>query len=361
MRHLNDKGYLLLQNGRLFEGRMAGARIDTAARIVFTTDLTGYNGILTDPGYQGQIVVMTFPLIGHHGWIAEECESNRPALSAFVVRELCDVSHHYQSDSTLRTYLIKQGIPCLEGVDTRAIVKEIRTNGMMNAALLNQKPDSAAAMAAELAKLEYNPSLADVTCSERHTQGEGKRHVVLLDCGVIKSVTDGLVNRKCKVTMMPACTSVDEILRLRPDGIVLSNGPGDPGRYRTIIERVRILAAEKIPILGICLGHLILALSQGASVEPMLYGHHGANLPVRDVKSGRSFITAQNHSYTVCMDQLPPKVIGRYTHVNDGSCEGLDYMNIPGLSVQFYPDVYAGSMGVPDIYTRFMDLMGECA
>lgn len=353
------KAYLVLQNGKVFPANRFGNQGEITAELVFTTGMEGYLETLTDPSYHGQIVVQTFPLIGNYGVIHDDFESNAPSLSAYIVRNICDLPSNFRNEGNLADYLEKQGIIGLCDLDTRALTKIIREFGVMNAAIVDNIPQDMEAFARNLANKALSSSVDKVTCKEAYVQNpEGKKHVVLWDFGYKKNMGDELIKRGCKLTIVPAHTSADEILSLNPDGILLSNGPGDPSDNKSIIENIGKVAQSKTPIFGICLGHQMLALAKGSISTKLKYGHRGANQPVRYTPTGRLYITSQNHGYAIKSETLPPSAILSFTHVNDDTCEGIEYTDIPAFSVQFHPEACGGPKDTNFLFDQFMSLMG---
>ncbi len=361
---MKKKGYLLLADGQLFEGELRGAEKSVMAELVFTTAMTGYLETLTDPSYEGQIVIQTFPTIGNYGVIPSDFESAAPRLSGYVVRELCDTPSNFRSEGALDEYLKARGVPCLTQVDTRALTRRIRDAGVMNAALLTELPEDVAALTAKLRALPFHPSIQDVTCAQaRPAAAKGAYNVVLWDFGAKDNIRRELENRGCAVTVVPADTAAEAILALKPDGVMLSNGPGDPADNTRVFAELRALCQRRVPLFGICLGHQLLALSQGAATVKLKYGHRGANQPARDVKTGLSYMTSQNHGFAVDVASLPDNATLRFVNGNDGTCEGLDYTDMPAFSVQFHPEAAGGPLDTRFLFDRFIALMGgnkEC-
>ncbi len=361
---MSQKGYLLLANGQLFEGTLRGAEKAVMAELVFTTAMTGYLETLTDPSYEGQLVVQTFPTIGNYGLISSDFESPRPRLFGYIVRELCDAPSNFRSEGPLEAYLREAGIPCLTDVDTRAITRIIRSAGVMNAALLTEKPEDPAEIVEQLKALPFHPSIQDVSCREMQPPRQaGKRQVVLWDFGAKENIRRELEKRGCAVTVVPASATAKQIWALHPDGLMLSNGPGDPADNVSVIANLRELMRHKLPTFGICLGHQLLALSQGAKTVKLKYGHRGANQPAKDVKTGLSHMTSQNHGYAVDSATLPAGAALRFVNANDGTCEGIDYTDIPAFSVQFHPEACGGPLDTRFLFDRFVAMMGgnqEC-
>lgn len=353
---MEKKGYLLLANGQLFEGVLRGAQKSATAELVFTTAMSGYMETLTDPSYEGQIVIQTFPTIGNPGVIAPE--KGGAHLAGYVVRELCDTPSNFRCEGTLDEFLKELDVPCLTGVDTRALTRAIRNNGVMNAAILTEKPDDVAAAAAELAKAKIVITLPQEDMSTVTTAaGEGKHHVVLWNFGAKAAIQRELEERGCTVTCVPANANAKDIIRLAPDGVVLGNGAGNPADYADIAAQIAEVCKQRIPMLGVGLGHQLLAISQGAVTSKMKYGHRGGNQPAKDVKTGQVYMTAQSHGYVVDIDTLPETVAIRYVNINDGTCEGLDYIGMPAFSVQFHPESDGGPLDTRFLFDRFVAMM----
>lgn len=356
---MGNKGYLLLQNGRLFEGKTFGARKDAMAELVFTTGMTGYLETLTDLSFNGQMVVQCFPMIGNYGVIPEDFESQKPILSAYIVREWCKTPSNFRSQGNVDDFLKENGIPGLYDVDTRALTKLIRESGVMNAALLMEKPDNVEEILQKLRALPFHPNVQDVSCKfiEHNRDQDKPYHVVLWDFGGKGSIRKQLEERGCGITVVPCDTSAEDILALKPDGIMLSNGPGNPVDNMGIVEEIQKVCEAKIPTFGICLGHQLLALAQGAKTVKMKYGHRGANQPAKDVFTGVCYMTSQNHGFMVDGHSLPTHARLRYINGNDGSCEGIDYDNIPAFSVQFHPEACSGPLDTRFLFDRFIGMM----
>ena len=353
------KGYLLLANGQLYEGTLMGAQKPVMAELVFTTAMTGYLETLTDPSYEGQIVIQTFPTIGNYGVIPPDFESRAPKLSGYIAREICDEPCNFRNEGKLGDWLAGQGIPCLTGVDTRALTRVIRSAGVMNAALLTEKPENIDALVEQLKALPFHPSIQDVTCDAvQPPRTEGKYRVVLWDFGAKENIRRELERRSCSVTVVPASATAQDILALNPDGLMLSNGPGDPADNTEVIRNLQELMRHRIPTFGICLGHQLLAISQGAKTVKLKYGHRGANQPAKDVKTGLSYMTSQNHGFTVDIDTLPGGASLRFVNGNDGTCEGIDYTDMPAFSVQFHPEACGGPLDTRFLFDRFIAMIG---
>lgn len=361
---MEKKGYLLLQDGSLYTGILRGAQKNAMAELVFTTAMVGYMETLTDPSYDGQIVVQTFPCIGNYGVIPPDEESPRPRLAGYVVRELCDAPNNFRCTGKLDDYLKQEGITCLTGVDTRALTRKLRDHGVMNAAILTEKPANLEEAVAELKAMAFHTDIQNVTCDQVIPAcTKGLYHVVLWDFGAKANIQRELEKRGCAVTCVPASATCADIMALKPDGVMLSNGPGDPSDNTDVIRELGELCGKGIPIFGICLGHQLLALSQGGKIIKLKYGHRGANQPVKDVKTGLNYITSQNHGFAVDAEGLPENAAVRFVNCNDGTCEGLDYTGMLAYSVQFHPEACGGPLDTRFLFDRFIALMGgnkEC-
>ncbi len=346
------KAYITLQNGKVFEGYSFGAEKEALGELVFTTGMTGYIETLTDPSYYGQIVTQTFPLIGNYGMIFEDRESRKCWVTAYIVREKCDSPSNFRSEGTLERYLKEQGIPAVYGVDTRELTRIVREAGVMNAAV-TFKP---LADLTPLMNYRVTDAVRAVTAGTAAEEGrEGSPHVVLYDFGVKANIERELLRRGCRVTVVPAYTTAEEALAYRPDGIMLTNGPGDPAENVGIIENLRRLAGKK-PIFGICLGHQLFALAMGGETRKMKYGHRGANQPVKELKTGRVFISSQNHGYEVVASSLKNGV-QTYVNCNDGTCEGMEYPDFGAFTVQFHPEACGGPHDANYLFDVFLARM----
>ena len=347
------KGYLILQDGQVFEGVRFGAETDTVGELVFTTGMCGYVETLTDPSYAGQIVMQTYPLIGNYGIIREDFEG-ACCVKGYVVREYCDTPSNFRTDCDLDTYLKEQGVPGLCGVDTRELTRIIREHGVMNAAICDEIP-------ADLTPIKtyaITGVVEAVSCKEPdryQAEGEERFRVSLLDYGAKRNIVRELQKRGCTVTVLPATTSAEEILAADPDGVMLSNGPGDPAENTYQIEQIRKLLG-KVPMFGICLGHQLTALAAGGSTYQLKYGHRGVNQPVRDLNGVRTYITSQNHGYAVDGDTVKLGKV-RFVNANDGTCEGIDYPELKAFTVQFHPEACTGPKDTSFLFDQFVELM----
>ena len=347
------KGYLILQDGQVFEGVRFGAETDTVGELVFTTGMCGYVETLTDPSYAGQIVMQTYPLIGNYGIIREDFEG-ACCVKGYVVREYCDAPSNFRTDCDLDTYLKEQGVPGLCGVDTRELTRIIREHGVMNAAICDEVP-------ADLTPIKTYAITGVVEAVSRKepdrypAEGEECFRVSLIDYGAKRNIIRWLQKRGCTVTVLPATTSAEDILAADPDGVMLSNGPGDPAENTYQIEQIRKLLG-KVPMFGICLGHQLTALAAGGSTYKLKYGHRGVNQPVRDLNGVRTYITSQNHGYAVDGDTVKLGKV-RFVNANDGTCEGIDYPELKAFTVQFHPEACTGPKDTTFLFDRFVELM----
>lgn len=347
--------YLVLSNGTVFEGLRFGAGTDSVGELVFTTGMCGYIETLTDPSYCGQIVMHTFPLIGNYGIIDEDFEGEC-ALGGYVVREFCQTPSNFRSQRTLDSFLKEKGVPAICGVDTREITRIIREYGVMNAKICSSIP-------AELADIEHytiKEAVKRVSCQESTVfpaLGSEKYRVALIDYGAKHNIICELQRRGCTVTVYPYDISMAEIFASGCDGIMLSNGPGDPAENVKCVEEIR-KGVGRIPIFGICLGHQLLALANGGKTVKLKYGHRGANQPVREVCGTRTFITSQNHGYAVVSESLEGAGVVSFVNANDNTCEGMEYPGKKAFSVQFHPEARSGPKDTAFLFDRFIALMG---
>lgn len=355
-----NKAYLILENGTIFEGKSFGFEGEAVGEIVFTTSMTGYLETLTDPSYYGQIVVQTFPLIGNYGIIPSDFESSRPYVRAYIVRERCQEPSNFRSEGDLDTFLRENKIVGLYGIDTRALTKIVRESGVMNGKIVCE---GSGFSFADLKSYVIKDAVKNTTCSTEQVftpEAEIQRKVVLFDFGAKRNICRELVKRNCEVTVVPAYTSAERVKELAPDGIMLSNGPGDPAENTEIIAELKKITELKIPTFGICLGHQLLALSQGAKTEKLKYGHRGANQPAADTQTGRVYITSQNHGYAVINDSLPEGAYASFVNANDGTCEGVSYGYMPAFSVQFHPEACGGPLDTGFLFDKFIALIDSC-
>jgi carbamoyl-phosphate synthase small subunit len=348
---------LLLADGSCFHGRGLGPSGILTGELVFTTAMTGYQEALTDPSYRGQILMFTYPLIGNYGVAPGRAQSDHIHARAAVMATLTDGA----DSPSLAEYLLANEIPAMYGVDTRAIAQRVRTHGAMAAALSVHEPGMGPTLdtlRSRLQMYDYEASdfVSETTILQPETYGYGRRLIALLDCGNKQRVVDELVRRNVRVMTLPAHTSAPDILALAPDGLVISNGPGNPMMARGIIETVRQLYG-RLPIFGICLGHQLLALAAGGRTFKLKFGHRGANHPVQDCTSGRAFITTQNHGYAVDPASLPPDLLVSHRNLNDGTVEGLRHRTLPIRSVQFHPEGAPGPRDAGAVLDEWLELV----
>ncbi len=372
---------LALEDGTVVRGRAFGARISDesaggAGEVVFNTAITGYQEVVTDPSYRGQIVVMTAPEIGNTGWNAEDLESTRPWLSGFVVRELSPVVSSWRAQTTLDAVLAEAGVPGIEGVDTRMLTQKLRDQGAMRG-IITTAPSSKLSDAALVDRVRRTPGLEgrdlvrEVTSPKSFAWDEGSwqhaqdprqrrprdKHVVAYDYGMKRNILRMLVDAGCRVTVVPATTPASEVLALRPDGVFLSNGPGDPAAVTYAAEATRAILDKKVPLFGICLGHQILGLALGGTAYKLKFGHHGGNCPVMDLATRKVEITSQNHGFAVDVDSLRGKAELSHVNLNDNTVEGMRLGDRPAFSVQYHPEASPGPHDASYLFDRFMALI----
>lgn len=362
------KAYLILEDGTVYEGRPAGMPGEVISEIVFNTSMTGYQEILTDPSYAGQAVALTYPLIGNYGVCAGDMESGRPFADGLIVREISGTPGSWRAENTLRNFLQKHGVCGITGVDTRHLTKQIREKGTMNGCITVREYGEAE-MPALLERIRAyrvegvvrKTSSAEIREYPAEGPGTGKR-VALLDTGTKRNIIRSLQNLGCRVTVYPWNTPAETILAGKPDGIMLSNGPGDPKEEPGLIAEVRTLALSGIPLFAICLGHQLTALALGGDTERLKFGHRGANQPVKDLRTGKVYITSQNHGYTVINGSLPETVaVPAFVNLNDGTNEGLRYVGQNILTVQFHPEASPGPGDAGELFREFMQMMDDGA
>ena len=362
------QAYLILANGTVLTGKSIGAEGTTVGEVVFATGMVGFQETLTDPSYYGQIITQTYPLIGNYGMNSEDMESTRIWARGYIVREACTAPSNFRCEMTLDAFLKKNNIIGIEGIDTRSLTRTLRESGVMNGAITtefdpNAEPEKMAALMPAIQGYAVTEAVKSTTCAAPMTfeptaepkDGGSVLHVALLDLGCKNNIVRCLQKRGCRVTVLPGTTSPEELAALKPDGLVLSNGPGDPAENTEIIANIRKMLDTGIPAFGICLGHQLTALAAGAKTSKMKYGHRGANQPVTDFATGRTFITSQNHGYAVLGGTLPAGV-GRVSHVNanDKTCEGVEYMQWNCFTVQFHPEASGGPRDTEFLFDRFI-------
>lgn len=353
------KAYLILEDGSVFEGTSIGAKKEVISEVVFNTSMTGYVEVLTDPSYAGQSVVMTYPLIGNYGVCLEDQESKKPYVEAFIVNELARLGNNFRKEMDLEEYMIQNGIAGIQGVDTRHITKIIRNKGCMNGMITTHHYEDLTEVLEKIKAFKVTGVVEATTCKEPYTLGEGDKKVALYDFGAKNNIARSLVERGCQVTVYPASTPAKTVLEGNYDGIMLSNGPGDPEECVDIIKEMQILMKSQTPIFAICLGHQLMALAHNFETEKLKYGHHGANHPVKDLKTNRVYISTQNHNYVVKEETIDPEVAKPwFKNVNDGTIEGLEYINENIRTVQFHPEACAGPLDTNYLFDEFMKMMG---
>ena len=368
------QSYLILANGQVFRGQSIGCPGTTIGEVVFATGMVGFEETLTDPSYYGQIITQTYPLIGNYGMNSEDVESGKIWAKGYIVREACKTPSNFRSEETLDAFLKKNGIIGIEGVDTRSLTRTLRESGVMNGAITTEfdpdaEPEKKAALMPAITAYAVTEAVATVTCAASKTfepttnvidgrEVETPLHVALLDLGCKNNIVRCLQKRGCRVTVLPGTATAAELAALNPDGLMLSNGPGDPAENVGIIANIREMLDTGIPTFGICLGHQLTALAAGAKTCKLKYGHRGANQPVTSPAKQRTFITSQNHGYAVMADTLP-ETVGKmsYFNANDGTCEGMDYFKWNCFTVQFHPEANGGPKDTEFLFDEFVKRM----
>ncbi len=369
------KAFLILEDGTVFEGKHIGADKDVVSEIVFNTSMAGYTEVFTDPSYAGQAVCMTYPLIGNYGVCTDDMESEKIWVDAVIVRELSRIPSNFRCDMTIQEFLEKYEIPGIEGIDTRALVRILREKGTMNGYITTNKNITFDSVKDKISAYTTGDVVSKVSCREKvhftepdsrgekipkiakSFNGKGLR-IALLDVGAKRNISDALLARGCEVTIYPSDTTAEEILLDKPDGIMLSNGPGDPKECTGVIRELKKLYESDVPIFAICLGHQLMALATGADTFKMKYGHRGGNHPVKDLATGRVYISSQNHGYVVDMDKLDKNVAEpAFINVNDGTNEGLKYVGKNIFTVQFHPEACPGPQDTSFLFDRFIEMI----
>ena len=353
--------YLILENGKVFRGKSFGYEAEAMGELVFTTSMSGYLETLTDPSFFGQIVIQTFPLIGNYGVIPSDFESKSTALAAYIVRDICQEPSNFRSEGALDVFLKEHKVVGVSDIDTRALTRIVREVGVMNAKITYSLPENIDNIINELHSFVIKDAVEHVTCDkvEVMTPDDKKYRVVLWDFGTKENIRRQLLARGCEVVKMPAASTAEEIVAMKPDGIMLSNGPGDPVNNPGVIAELKKLGEYKIPTFGICLGHQLLAVAMGAKSKKLKYGHRGENQPAIRQNDKRVFITSQNHGYEILPDSLPEGAVMSFVNGNDGTCEGIDYTSIPAFTVQFHPEAAAGPLDTEFLFDRFIAMMKE--
>ena len=367
---LGKPAYLLLEDDSVHRGESFGADVSAFGEVVFNTSMTGYQEVLTDPSYAGQVVVLTYPLVGNYGINSEDVESRRIQVSGLVVREHCDHPSHGSSRRTLHQYLQSQHIPGISGVDTRAITRRLRTGGVMTGLVTTEPPERARAMLAEAPRYDDLDLVSRVTTDHSYTwdavpPGGGfdvseppRYRILVTDSGLKYNILRLLRQRGCEVVAVPASTTAADMLAMRPSGVLVSPGPGDPQLLDYVTENVRQLVG-RVPMMGICLGHQLIARAMGARTYKLKFGHRGANHPVKDLDTGRVYITAQNHGYAVDPDSLPPGLEVSLLNLNDNTVEGLTHRSLPLFSIQYHSEASPGPRDNEYIFDRFLAMVDD--
>lgn len=356
-----DKAYIMLENGKIFEGVSFGAKGTSFGEIVFTTSMTAYQETLTDPSYLGQIVTQTFPLIGNYGVNSTDGESDKSYVKGYIVREWCNTPSNFRMEGDINEFLVKNNVIGIHSIDTRSLTRIIRDHGVMNGVIttenIYEKKDE---FLKKISEYKIVDAVKTVTIPEKkeYTSEDALYNVVLYDFGYKRNIRRQLIKLGCNVTVVPASTKAEEVVAMNPDGIMLSNGPGDPAENTEVIAELKKLTTSNIPIFGICLGHQLMALANGAKTEKLKYGHRGANQPVIDLEIDRTFVTSQNHGYAVINDSVPSEA-GVVSHVNanDRTCEGIRYSKFPCFTVQFHPEACGGPLDTSYLFDKFIDLI----
>jgi len=353
------KAILALEDGTVFKGRSFGAEGEVIGEIVFNTGMTGYQEVITDPSYYGQIVTMTYPLIGNYGINLDDMESERPQIRGMIVREVCRTPSNFRSDERLDDYLKRYKIMGIEGIDTRALTRIIREKGTMKGIITTDENFDFNKKIEEIKSYRIKNPVSRVTTREiKYFKGSGYR-IALIDFGIKQNIIRSLLERNCEIYQFPASSTAEDILSINPDGIVLSNGPGDPKDCSREIEVIKSLLGKK-PVFGICLGHQLIALAMGADTEKLKYGHRGCNHPVKDLEKDLTYITTQNHGYTVVESSIDTRrAVITHRNMNDGTIEGIRYKDMPVFSVQFHPEASPGPMETAYLFNKFMDVIRE--
>lgn len=362
------KAYLILEDGTMFTGKSIGSTREVISEIVFNTSMTGYLEVLTDPSYAGQAVVMTYPLIGNYGICRKDMESKHSSTDGFIVRELSRLGSNFRNEQSIQDFLVEQDIPGIEGIDTRALTKILREKGTMNGMITTEEPKDMGETLSRIKEYSVRGVVEKVTTKEIVSYRPGDldtdsnvpvtKKVAILDVGTKFNIARCLLKRGCEVTIYPSYTKAEDILSTNPDGIMLTNGPGDPKECTGVIEELKKIYASDVPVFAICLGHQLMALANGCDTEKMKYGHRGANHPVKDLETGRVYISSQNHGYMVKTESVPEDVAEvAFVNVNDQTVEGLRYKNKKIFTVQFHPEACAGPKDSEVLFDRFINMM----
>ena len=362
---MREAVYLVLEDGSIHEGVGFGAEADGLGEVVFNTSMTGYQEVLTDPSYAGQLVTLTYPLVGNYGINPEDFESARIQVGGLIVREDCEQPSHGRSDRTLHEFLVSQGVPGIAEIDTRAITRRLRSKGVMLGVITNGDPN------ASLRRLQDSPAyddrdyVATVTTPEEYNWNggdedliESKHRILVTDCGLKYNILRQLRRRGCEVIVVPAATSAEELLSLQPSGILFSPGPGDPKLLDYVVDNTRKVLGQ-IPVMGICLGHQLIARALGADTFKLKFGHRGGNHPVKDLTNGRVYITAQNHGYAVSPDKLPSGLEVSHINLNDQTVEGFRHKSLPLFTIQYHSEASPGPRDNEYLFDQFIEMVED--
>ncbi len=361
---MNRKAILVLEDGSIFEGYSFGAETETYGEVVFNTSMSGYQEILTDPSYAGQIVIMTYPLIGNYGINDYDFESDNIRVSGFVVREECETPSHYQSKKTIQEYLAEKGIPGIYGIDTRAITRLLRSCGVMRGVIATDKtPQQALSDIKTMPDYGSTDFVHKVSTTEPYywqpeQTADGAYNIVVLDCGLKFSILRILQSLNCRLNILPCDTSAVEILKLNPDGIILSPGPGNPELLDYIVNNIKILAETK-PIMGICLGNQLIGRAFGARTFKLKFGHRGGNHPVKELSNGRVHITAQNHGFALDPDTIGNGLEISFLNLNDGTVEGVRHTELPIFGIQYHSEASPGPLDTTYMFKQFLAMIDK--
>ncbi len=362
---MHEPAYLVLEDGSVHEGVGFGAEAVGLGEVVFNTSMTGYQEILTDPSYAGQLVTLTYPLIGNYGINSQDHESSRIQVGGLIVREHCDRPSHGRSERTLHEFLASQGIPGIAEVDTRAITRRLRSQGVMLGVITNGDPDAALRRLQDAPPYGDRDYVATVTTGEEYDWDHGeeklkdaKHHILVTDCGLKFSILRQLRRRNCRVTVVPAATSAEELLAMKPSGILFSPGPGDPKLLDYVVDNTKKVLG-KVPVMGICLGHQIIARALGADTFKLKFGHRGGNHPVKDLADGRVYITAQNHGYAVSPEKLPSGLEVSHINLNDQTVEGFRHKSLPLFTIQYHSEASPGPRDNEYLFDQFIEMVED--
>jgi len=366
---LQGPAYLVLEDGSVHEGVGFGAEVDGLGEVVFNTSMTGYQEILTDPSYAGQLVTLTYPLAGNYGINPQDHESSRIQVGGLIVRENCDLPSHGRSERTLHEFLASQGIPGIAEIDTRAVTRRLRSQGVMLGIITHGEPDAALRRLKDSPAYDDRDYVATVTTGEEYDwNAEGapgdedpkdaKHRILVTDCGLKYNILRQLRRRGCRVTVVPAATPAEELLAMEPSGILFSPGPGDPKQLDYVVDNTRQVLG-RVPVMGICLGHQIIARALGAETFKLKFGHRGGNHPVKDLADGRVYITAQNHGYAVSPDKLPSGLEVSHINLNDQTVEGFRHKSLPLFTIQYHSEASPGPRDNEYLFDQFIEMVED--